>query len=58
MEVEILWEVMVSILPSQFSGEYPSTDEARSIALKDFTHQTGSRGSMGQGECTDTFEAP
>ena len=31
-----LWAVMVNILPNQFSGEYPSTDEARSIALKDF----------------------
>ena len=27
---------MVSTFPNQFSGEYPSTDEARSIALKDF----------------------
>ena len=26
---------MVSKFPNQFSGEYPSTDEARSIALKD-----------------------
>ena len=31
-----LWAFMVSTLPTQFSGEYPSTDEARSIALKDF----------------------
>ena len=31
-----LWRVMVSTFPNQFSGEYPSTDEARSIALKDF----------------------
>ena len=31
-----LWAVMVSIFSYQFSGEYPSTDEARSIALKDF----------------------
>ena len=38
MEVERLWTVMVSKYPNQFSGEYPSTDEARSIALKDFTH--------------------
>ena len=30
-----LWRVMVSKYPNQFSGEYPSTDEARSIALKD-----------------------
>ena len=30
-----LWDVMVSKFPTQFSGEYPSTDEARSIALKD-----------------------
>ena len=30
-----LWAVMVSRYPDQFSGEYPSTDEARSIALKD-----------------------
>jgi len=29
-----LWAVMVSTLPSQFSGEYPSTDEARTFALK------------------------
>ena len=27
---------MVSTFPDQFSGEYPSTDEARSIALKNF----------------------
>ena len=27
---------MVSTFPNQFSGEYPGTDEARSIALKDF----------------------
>ena len=26
-----LWAVMVSKFPNQFSGEYPSTDEARSI---------------------------
>ena len=26
---------MVRKYPNQFSGEYPSTDEARSIALKD-----------------------
>ena len=25
-----LWRVMVSKYPNQFSGEYPSTDEARS----------------------------
>ena len=31
-----LWAVMVSTFPNQFSGEYPGTDEARSIALKDF----------------------
>ena len=30
-----LWKVMVSKFPNQFSGEYPNTDEARSIALKD-----------------------
>ena len=36
-----LWAVMVGKYPNQFSGEYPNTDEARSIALKDFTHQTG-----------------
>ena len=36
MEVEDLWRVMVSKYPNQFSGEYPSTDEARAIALKDF----------------------
>ena len=27
---------MVGRYPSQFSGEYPSTDEARTTALKDF----------------------
>ena len=27
---------MVSALPDQFSGAYPSTDEARALALKDF----------------------
>ena len=27
---------MVSKYPKQFSGEYPSTDEARAVALKDF----------------------
>ena len=31
-----LWAVMVNEYPSQFSGEYPTTDEARSVALKDF----------------------
>ena len=31
-----LWGVMVSTHPTQFSGEYPDTDEARSIALKNF----------------------
>ena len=31
-----LWDVMVSMFPNQFSGEYPSTDEARSLALKNF----------------------
>ena len=36
-----LWKVMVSKYPNQFSGEYPSTDKARSIALKDLAHQTG-----------------
>ena len=30
-----LWGVMVSKFPNQFSGEYPSTDEARTVALKD-----------------------
>ena len=29
--------MMVSEYPNQFSGEYPSTDGARSRALKDFT---------------------
>ena len=28
---------MVSKFPDQFSGEYPSTDEARAAALKDLT---------------------
>ena len=36
MEVESCGDVMVSKYPNQFSGEYPSTDEARSIALKNF----------------------
>ena len=36
MEVDYLWDVMVSKYPNQFSGEYPSTDRARSIALKNF----------------------
>ena len=31
-----LWAVMVHDLPDQFSGEYPSTDEARAAALKNF----------------------
>ena len=31
-----LWAMMVSTLPTQFSGEYPSTDEARIVALKNF----------------------
>jgi len=30
-----LWAVMVSALPKQFSGEYPSAGEARTTALKD-----------------------
>ena len=33
---EDLWNVMVSTFPNQFSGEYPSTDKARAIALKNF----------------------
>ena len=40
--------------PTQFSGEYPNTDEARRVALKDLTYQTRSRKSMGQGECTES----
>jgi len=31
-----LWKVMVSKYPTQFSGEYPNTDETRATALKDF----------------------
>ena len=31
-----LWGVMVNKYPNQFSGEYPSTDGARAIALKNF----------------------
>ena len=31
-----LWKVMVNTFPNQFSGKYPSTDEARAAALKDF----------------------
>ena len=31
-----LWTVMVSKYPNHFSGEYPSTDEARMAVLKDF----------------------
>ena len=31
-----LWTVMVRTFPDQFSGEYPNTDEARSIALMNF----------------------
>ena len=31
-----LWEVMMSKYPDQFSGAYPSTDEARRVALKSF----------------------
>ena len=27
---------MVRTFPTQFSGEYPSTDKTRAIALKDF----------------------
>ena len=51
-----LWAVMVSMYPNQFSGEYPSTDEARSSCSQELqTHQTGSRRGMGQGECTDLF---
>ena len=30
-----LWAVLASTFPSQFSGEYPDTDKARSLALKD-----------------------
>jgi len=30
-----LWKVMVSKYPTQFSGEYPDTDEERRVALKD-----------------------
>ena len=32
-----LWAVMVEQFPNQFSGEYPSTDEACSIALKNLS---------------------
>ena len=31
-----LWKVMVNNYPNQFSGEYPNTDETRSLALKNF----------------------
>ena len=31
-----LWKVMMEQFPNQFSGAYPSTDEARTAALKDF----------------------
>ena len=31
-----LWDVMLHDLPGQFSGEYPSTDEARAAALENF----------------------
>ena len=31
-----LWAVMLHDLPDQFSGEYPSTDEARAAALENF----------------------
>jgi len=31
-----LWKVMVEQFPTQFSGEYPSTDEERTAALKSF----------------------
>ncbi len=31
-----LWTAMVSRYPKQFSGKYPSKDEARTTALKDF----------------------
>ena len=31
-----LWTVMVNNSPNQFSGEYPNTDETRSLALKNF----------------------
>ena len=31
-----LWALMVRMFPTQFSGEYPDTDEARRVALKDF----------------------
>ena len=30
------WAVMMSTLSNQFSGKYPSTDGARTVALKDF----------------------
>ena len=33
---EGLWTVMVRKYPNQFSGEYPITNKARSLALKDF----------------------
>ena len=31
-----LWAMVVSTFPNQLSGEYPSTDEARAAALKNF----------------------
>ena len=31
-----LWAVMLHDFPNQFSGEYPSTDEARAAALENF----------------------
>ena len=33
---EKLWAVIVSKYPNQFSDEYPDTDAARAVALKDF----------------------
>ena len=32
----LLWDVMVSEFPNQFSIKYPSTDEARAAALRNF----------------------
>ena len=36
VERKALWEWMVREFPSQFSGQYPLTEQARTVALKNF----------------------
>ena len=50
-----LWAVMLHDLPNQFSGEYPSTDEARAAALENFKPTKQDREEAWAEKCTGLF---